>query len=34
MLGDRYDRPEGSSKAPMDLEVAFMHVLGNLVVSQ
>jgi hypothetical protein len=34
MLGDRYERPEGSGKAPMDPEAAFMQVLGNLVVSQ
>jgi hypothetical protein len=34
MLGDRYERPEGSGKAPMDPEADFMQVLGNLVVSQ
>jgi hypothetical protein len=34
MLGDRYERPEGSGKAPMDPEAAFMQVLDNLVVSQ
>jgi hypothetical protein len=34
MLGDRYERPEGSGKAPMELEAAFMKVLNNLVVSQ
>jgi hypothetical protein len=34
MLGDRYERPEGSGKTPMDPEVTFMQVLNNLVVSQ
>jgi hypothetical protein len=34
MLGDRYERPEGSGKAPMEPEAAFMQVLNNLVVSQ
>jgi hypothetical protein len=34
MWGDRYERPEGTGKAPMDLEAAFMQVLSNLVVSQ
>jgi hypothetical protein len=34
MLGDRYERPEGSGKAPMDPEAAFMQVLGDLIVSQ
>ena len=24
MLGDRYERPEGSGKAPIDLEASFM----------
>jgi hypothetical protein len=24
MLGDRYERPEGSGKSPMELEAAFM----------
>jgi hypothetical protein len=33
-MGDRYERPEGSGKAPMDPEVAFMQVLNNLVISQ
>jgi hypothetical protein len=33
MLGDRYERPEGSGKAPMDPEATFMQVLDNLVVS-
>jgi hypothetical protein len=34
MWGDRYERPEGTGKAPMDPEAAFMQVLNNLVVSQ
>ena len=34
MLGDRYERPEGSGKAPMDPDATFMQVLDNLVVSQ
>jgi hypothetical protein len=34
MRGDRYERPKGTSKAPMDPEAAFMQVLSNLVVSQ
>jgi hypothetical protein len=34
MLGDIYERPESSGKAPMDPEAAFMQVLDNLVVSQ
>jgi hypothetical protein len=32
MLGDRYERSEGSGKAPMEPEAAFMQVLINLVV--
>jgi hypothetical protein len=34
MMGDRYERPEGSGKAPMDPEATFMQVLNNLVISQ
>jgi hypothetical protein len=34
MLGDRYERPEGSGKAPMELKESFMQVLNNMVVSQ
>jgi hypothetical protein len=34
MLGDRYERPEGSGRSPMDPDVAFMQVLDNPVVSQ
>jgi hypothetical protein len=29
-----YERPEGSGKAPMDPDAAFMQVINNLVVSQ
>jgi hypothetical protein len=34
MLGERYERLEGSGKALMDPEATFMQVLDNLVVSQ
>jgi hypothetical protein len=34
MLGDRYERREGSGKAPMEPEESFMKVLNNMVVSQ
>jgi hypothetical protein len=34
IMGDRYERPEGSGKAPMDPEATLMQVLNNLVVSQ
>jgi hypothetical protein len=34
MMGDRYERPEGSGKAPMDPDAAFMQVISNLVISQ
>jgi hypothetical protein len=34
MMGDKYERPEGSGKAPMEPEATFMQVLSNLVVSQ
>jgi hypothetical protein len=34
MMGDRYERLEGSGKAPMDPEATFMQVLNNLVISQ
>jgi hypothetical protein len=33
-LGDRYERPEGSGKAPMDPNVAFMQVISNMLPSQ
>jgi hypothetical protein len=34
MMGDTYERPEGSGKAPMDPDATFMQVINNLVVSQ
>jgi hypothetical protein len=34
MMGDKYERPEGSGKAPMDPDAAFMQVISNLVISQ
>jgi hypothetical protein len=34
MLGDKYERPEGSGKAPIDLEVAFMQVINDMLASQ
>jgi hypothetical protein len=34
MLGDRYERPEGSGKAPMEPEAAFMKVINDIVASQ
>ena len=34
MLGDKYERPEDSGKAPMEPKASFMQVLNNLVVSQ
>jgi hypothetical protein len=34
MMGDIYERPKRSGKAPMELEATFMQVLNNLVVSQ
>jgi hypothetical protein len=34
MMGDIYERIEGSGKAPMDPEASFMQVLNNLVISQ
>jgi hypothetical protein len=34
MLGDRYERPEGSGKAPMELETTFMQVISDMVASQ
>jgi hypothetical protein len=33
-LGDRYELPKGSSKAPMDLDAAFMQVINDMLVSQ
>jgi hypothetical protein len=34
MLSDKYERAEGSGKAPMEPEASFMQVLNNMVVSQ
>jgi hypothetical protein len=34
MWGDRYERPEGTGKAPMDREATFMQVLSDVIVSQ
>jgi hypothetical protein len=34
MLGDRYERPEGSNKPLVDPEVAFMQVINNMLASQ
>jgi hypothetical protein len=34
MLGDRYERPEGSGKAPMEPETAFMQVISDMLASQ
>jgi hypothetical protein len=34
MLGDRYERPEGSGKAPVDPEIAFMQVINDMLASQ
>jgi hypothetical protein len=34
MLGDKYERPEGSGKAPIDLETTFMQVINDMLASQ
>ena len=34
MLGDRYERLEGSGKAPMEPEIAFMQVINDMLASQ
>jgi hypothetical protein len=34
MLGDRYERPEGSGKAPVDPEATFMQVINDMLASQ
>ena len=34
MLGDRYEQLEGSGKAPMDPNVAFMQVISDMLASQ
>jgi hypothetical protein len=33
-LGDRYERPEGSGKAPVDPDVAFMQIISDMLASQ
>ena len=33
-LGDGYERPEGSGKAPMDPNAAFMQVINDMLASQ
>jgi hypothetical protein len=33
MLGDRYERPEGSGKAPVDPEATFMQVINDMLAS-
>ena len=34
MLGDKYERPEGNGKAPVDPETAFMQVINDMLASQ
>ena len=34
MLGDRYERPEGSGKIPMDPYATFMQVISDMLASQ
>jgi hypothetical protein len=34
MLGDRYERPEGSGNPPVDPETAFMQVINDMLASQ
>jgi hypothetical protein len=34
ILGDRYERPEGSGKAPLELETTFMQVISDMLASQ
>ena len=34
MLGDRYEQPEGSGKAPVDLETSFMQVINDSLISR
>jgi hypothetical protein len=33
-LGDRYERPEGSGKTPVDPDAAFMQVISDMLASQ
>jgi hypothetical protein len=34
MIRDKYERPKGSGKVPVDLEAAFMQVINNMLASQ
>jgi hypothetical protein len=34
MLGDKYERPEGSGKAPVNPKAAFMQVINGMLASQ
>jgi hypothetical protein len=34
ILGDKYERPEGSGKAPIDPEANFMQVINNILANQ
>jgi hypothetical protein len=34
MLGDKYEQPEGSGKAPVDPKAAFMQVINDMLASQ
>jgi hypothetical protein len=34
MLGDRYERPEGNGKDPMEPEATFMQVISDMLTSQ
>jgi hypothetical protein len=34
MWGDRYERPKGTGKAPMDPEAAFMQILNDFIFNQ
>jgi hypothetical protein len=34
MWGDRYERPEGTGKAPMEPEATFMQVINDMLASQ
>jgi hypothetical protein len=31
MLGDRYEKPDGSGKFPVDLEASFMQVINDML---
>jgi hypothetical protein len=34
MMGDNFERPEGSDKEPMNPDATFMQVISNLVINQ